>query len=187
MRSVPSMRSRLSGLASSSASAGRTGRMFANSSSPLRRPSRPCSGRGSSGFVESHLGPPTAASRTASESLQAWSDLAGERGAVLVDRRAADQVVGQLDAAEVVEHLARGVHDLGADPVAGKGGNALRGYGRSPCLDEDCGVLGAKLALQQRGGRHGSGCVGPVAVELPAVGSCGARRAGSRAAAAAAR
>ena len=46
-----------SGLASSSAAIGRTGRRFANRPSPLRRPSRPCSGRGASGSVVSHFGP----------------------------------------------------------------------------------------------------------------------------------
>src|SRR4051812_36964178 len=72
-RSVPSIRSRLSGLASSRAVAGRTGRRLANRPSPLRRPSSPCSGRGSSGLVVSHLGPPTAASSTASELRHAAS------------------------------------------------------------------------------------------------------------------
>src|SRR4249919_647721 len=40
---------------------------------PLRRPSSPCSGRGALGSVVSHLGPPTAPSRTASEARQAAS------------------------------------------------------------------------------------------------------------------
>src|SRR3954447_6369709 len=66
-RSVPSIRSWRSGLASSRASLGRTGRRLANRPRPLRRPSRPCSGRGLSGSVVSHLGPPTAQSRTASD------------------------------------------------------------------------------------------------------------------------
>ena len=72
-RSVPSIRSRLSGLASSSAGLGRTGRRLANRPRPLRRPSRPCSGRGAAGSVVSHLGPPTAASSTASAPRQASS------------------------------------------------------------------------------------------------------------------
>ncbi len=67
------MRSRLSGLASRSAGLGRTGRRFANRPSPLRRPSRPCSGRGAAGSVVSHFGPPTAASSTASALRQASS------------------------------------------------------------------------------------------------------------------
>src|SRR5512132_145260 len=72
-RSVPSIRSLLSGLASNSASLGRTGLRFANSPRPLRSPSNPCSGRGASGSVVSHLGPPTAQSRTASDSRHASS------------------------------------------------------------------------------------------------------------------
>ena len=48
----------------------RTGRRFANSSSPLRSPRRPCSGRGASGSVVSHFGPPTAPSSTASAERQ---------------------------------------------------------------------------------------------------------------------
>src|SRR3954464_5754843 len=69
--SVPSIRSRLSGLASSSAGNGFAGRRLANSPRPSRRPSSPCSGRGLSGSVVSHCGPPTAPSRTASASRQA--------------------------------------------------------------------------------------------------------------------
>src|SRR4051794_28273646 len=69
-RSVPSMRSRLSGLASSRASKGLTGRRLANSPRPSRRPSSPCSGRGRCASVVSHFGPPTAPRRTASASRQ---------------------------------------------------------------------------------------------------------------------
>src|SRR5271170_2557132 len=72
-RSVPSIRSRRSGEAPYSAGSGLTGRRFAYSPSPLRRPSRPCSGRGFCGSVVSHLGPPTAASSTASASRHACS------------------------------------------------------------------------------------------------------------------
>src|SRR3954452_19437094 len=72
-RSVPSIRSRFSGLASSSAGEGRTGRRLAYRPRPLRRPSSPCSGRGAAGSVASHFGPPTAASSTASAFAQASS------------------------------------------------------------------------------------------------------------------
>ena len=115
------MRSRLSGLASISAGLGRTGRRFANSPRPLRRPSRPCSGRGLSGSVVSHLGPPTAASSTASARAAGVQDLVGERGPVRVDRRAADQVLLELEIADRGEQLARRGRDLRSDPVAGKG------------------------------------------------------------------
>src|SRR3954447_6477908 len=70
-RSTPSISSRLSGLESSSAGLGRTGRRLANRPRPLRRPSSPCSGRGLSGSVVSHFGPPTAQSSTASDCLHA--------------------------------------------------------------------------------------------------------------------
>src|SRR5437764_284108 len=70
-RSVRSITSSRSGLESYSAGSGRTGRRFANSPRPCRRPSNPCSGRGWCGSVVSHFGPPTAASRTASARRQA--------------------------------------------------------------------------------------------------------------------
>src|SRR4051794_376643 len=76
-RSVPSMTSRLSGLASSRAGNGLTGRRVANRPSPSRMPSSPCSGRGRLGSVVSHLGPPTAPRRTASASRQAASVSSG--------------------------------------------------------------------------------------------------------------
>ena len=52
---------------------GLTGRRLAYRPRPLRRPSSPCSGRGASGSVVSHFGPPTAASSTASARRQASS------------------------------------------------------------------------------------------------------------------
>src|SRR5258708_6395793 len=70
-RSVPSIRSGRSGEASYRAGIGLTGRRFAYRPRPLRSPSSPCSGRGASGSVVSHFGPPTAASRTASAARQA--------------------------------------------------------------------------------------------------------------------
>ena len=125
-RSVPSMRSRLSGLASSSAGLGRTGRRFANSPRPLRRPSSPCSGRGFAGSVVSHLGPPTAASSTASAARQASRTSSVSAVAVGVDRRAADQVLLELEVTDRGQQLARRGRDLRADPVAGKGCDAPR-------------------------------------------------------------
>ena len=118
---MPSIRSRLSGLASSSAGLGRTGRRLANRPRPLRSPSRPCSGRGAAGSVVSHLGPPTAASSTASARAAGVEHLVGERGAVRVDRGAADQPLVELEVAQLAEHLLGRGHDLGADPVAGQG------------------------------------------------------------------
>ena len=57
--------------------------------------------------------------------------LVGERGAVGVDRGAADQVLVELEVADGVEHPDRGRDDLGADAVSGQGDYAL-GHGREP-------------------------------------------------------
>src|SRR3954470_6393731 len=72
-RAVASIPARFSGLASSSAGEGRTGRRLAYRPRPLRSPSSPCSGRGAAGSAASHFGPPTAASSTASAFAQASS------------------------------------------------------------------------------------------------------------------
>ena len=95
---------RRSGLASASAGTTRTGRRFANSSSPLRRPSRPCSGRGASGSVVSHFGPPTAPSSTASAPRQR-SSTSGSSGVPCssIDDAADRQLL----------HLEAGVEPLG--------------------------------------------------------------------------
>src|ERR1039457_6865944 len=66
-RSVPSISSRFNGEASYSAGSGLTGRRFAYSPRPLRKPSKPCSGRGLAGSVASHLVAP-AATRTPNHS-----------------------------------------------------------------------------------------------------------------------
>ena len=47
-------------------------------------------------------------------------DLVGERGAVGVDRGAADEVLVEVELADRVEHAPRRGDDLGADPVAGQ-------------------------------------------------------------------
>src|SRR5579875_1746148 len=72
-RSTPSISWARSGEASARAGNGLTGRRLAYRPRPLRRPSRPCSGRGACGSVESQRGPPTAASRTASAERAAAS------------------------------------------------------------------------------------------------------------------
>src|ERR1700693_615898 len=118
-RSVPSIRSRRSGEASYSAGSGLTGRRLAYRPSPLRSPSSPCSGRGLSGSVVSHFGPPTAASRTASAWREGGERLCGQRRAVGVDRRPAEDVLLEIELAHRGEHLDRRRHDLWPDPVAG--------------------------------------------------------------------
>src|SRR3954453_5218483 len=94
-------------------------------------PRRPCSGRGASGSVVSHFGPPTAASSTASDCLQASIVACGSgspggavrapparRFAGRVDRGASDQLLVVGEVAELVEHAYCGVGDLRADAVA---------------------------------------------------------------------
>ena len=72
-RSTPSMTSGFSVEAPARALNIFTGRRFVYRPSALRMPSRPCSGRGFSGSVVSHFGPPTAASSTASDAFAASS------------------------------------------------------------------------------------------------------------------
>lgn len=55
-----------------------TGRRLVYRPSSLRMPKSPCSGRGAAGSVVSHLGPPTAASSTASEARAASSVAVGK-------------------------------------------------------------------------------------------------------------
>src|SRR3954447_9747301 len=69
--STPSINSRLSGEASYRAGSGRTGRRFAYRPSSARSLNRPCSGRTAPGSLVSHLGPPRAPRKTASEALTA--------------------------------------------------------------------------------------------------------------------
>ena len=119
---------RAAGWRRSSASTARTGRRLAYRPRPLRRPSRPCSGRGASGSVVSHFGPPTAASSTASAARQAarissvsavpWASIDAPP-----NRCSSNAKSPRRD-----EELERRGGDLGADPVAGKHGDA-HGHG----------------------------------------------------------
>src|SRR3954451_21923356 len=69
--STPSISSRLSGEASYRAGKGRIGRRLAYRPSSARRRNKPCSGRTAPGSFVSHLGPPSAPRKTASEALTA--------------------------------------------------------------------------------------------------------------------
>ena len=109
-----------SGLASTSAGLGRTGRRFAKRPRPLRRPRSPCSGRGLSGSVVSHFGPADGSEQHGVGLAALLEDLVGERDPVLVDRGAADEVLLVGEVADGVEDLDGGRDDLGADPVAGQ-------------------------------------------------------------------
>ena len=79
-RSTPAIRSSRSGLASISAAIGLTGRRFAYRPSPLRSPSRPCSGRGASGSVRVPLRPADGAEQHGVGVAAGGEHLVGERG-----------------------------------------------------------------------------------------------------------
>ena len=133
-RSAPARRSgrrraparRRSGLAPEQRGLGRTGRRLANRPRPLRSPSRPCSGRGASGSVVSHFGPPTAPSSTASAAAAPLEHLRQQRHAVLVDRDAPDRELGDLEArrrtrsATASSRSSARRHHLRSDAVAGQ-------------------------------------------------------------------
>ena len=122
------IRSGRSGLASASASLGRTGRRFAYNPSPLRRPSSPCSGRGASGSVVSHFGPPTAPRSTASAARHA-SSTSSVSAVPCSSISAADRVLGDVELAERVEQPAPPRRSRG-DPVARKDDDAQPSVGR---------------------------------------------------------
>ena len=117
---MPAIRSSRSGLAPTSAGLGRTGRRLANRPIPLRRPSRPCSGRGRVGVGGVPLRPADGAEQDRVGGAAGVQHLVGEGGAVLVDRDAADQALVELELAQGLEQAAGGADDLGADPVAGQ-------------------------------------------------------------------
>ena len=99
-RSVPSTTSRRSGLASSSASTARTGRRLAYRPSALRRPSRPCSGRGASGSVRVPLRAADGGQQDGVGRAAGGERLVGQRRAVGVDRGAAERVLGEREVAQ---------------------------------------------------------------------------------------
>jgi hypothetical protein len=59
-------------------------------------------------------------------------NLVGERRAVLVDRGAADEILGDLEVAESIQHPPARRADLGTDAVAGKKDDPLRHRALSP-------------------------------------------------------
>ena len=118
---MPSISSRFSGLASYSAGSGLTGRRLANRPSPLRSPSRPCSGRGFGGVGRVPLRAPDRRQQHRVGAAAGVERLVGQRDAVSVDRGAAEQVLLELEVGPTArEHLDRRGDDLRADPVAGE-------------------------------------------------------------------
>ena len=125
----------------------------------MRRPSRPCSGRGASGSVVSHFGPPTAPSRTASAPRQASEHLVGEGGAVRVDRAAAHQLLVELELAERLEQAPRGARRSPARSRRRAGGRCggRRSRGRTLCsgrtrLDVEADVVEGQRLAETRPG-----------------------------------
>ena len=114
-----------SGLASTSEGLGRTGRRFANRPRPLRRPSRPCSGRGASGSVRVPLRAADRAEQHGVRGAAGLEHLVGERRPVRVDRGAADEMLGQLEVADLLEQAPRSARRSPARsrrPAAGRSG-----------------------------------------------------------------
>ena len=113
---------------------------------PLRRPSRPCSGRGASGVGRVPFGPADGAEQDRVGCAAGLEHLVGEGGAVGVDRAAAHQLLVELELAERLEQAARGADDLGADPVAGQQDYA-GGAGTAGTL---CGYAPARASMLRR-------------------------------------
>ena len=118
-------RSGRSGLASTSAGLGRTGRRFAYRPRPLRRPRRPCSGRGASGSVVSHFGPPTAPSSTASAPRHASSTSSVRAVPCASIEAPPTGCSANSNSPDRVEQPASRREDLGPDPVAWAGPRCL--------------------------------------------------------------
>ena len=100
----------------------------------MRRPSRPCSGRGALGVGRVPLRAADGGEQDGVGALAGGERLVGQRRAVGVDRGAAERVLLE---GEVVgdggEHLERRGEHLGADPVAGEGDD--RGHGPGSVME----------------------------------------------------
>ena len=153
-RSVPSTTSRRSGLASSSAATARTGRRLAYRPSALRRPSRPCSGRGALGSVRVPLRAADGGQQDGVGLAAGGQRLVGQRRPVGVDRGAAEGVLGEREVAHARQDLEGRGGDLGADPVAGKHGDA-HGHGAGSlwflAVDDGRDQRGAEAPRAARG------------------------------------
>ena len=77
---------------------GATGRRFAYRPRPLRRPSRPCSGRGLCGVGRVPLRAADGGEQHGVGAAAGREHLVGQRGAVGVDRGAAEDVLLELEA-----------------------------------------------------------------------------------------
>ena len=114
------MRSRLSGLASSSAGLGRTGRRFANRPEALAEPEQALLRTRRVGVGGVPLRPADRREHDRVGAAAGLQHLVGERRPVGVDGGAADQVLLELEIADRGQQLARRGRDLRSYPVAGK-------------------------------------------------------------------
>ena len=148
---------------------GLTGRRLAYRPRPLRRPSSPCSGRGASGSVVSHLGPPTAQSSTASEARHASST--SSVSAVPCSSIEAPPIGCSVisKSPSSLEQLGRRGADLGSDPVAGQQDDSRLRRPRPRGLDVEADVVERQRLVHL--GDHG---VGEVDRAGPRAGAPGA-------------
>ena len=162
-------------------------RRFANSPSPLRRPSRPCSGRGLSGSVVSHFGPPTAQSSTASDWRHASSTSSVSAAPCSSIEAPPIRCSVDLEVAEGIEHRRRRGRDLGADAVAGKEATIRSGIGparrdvEADVVEDERIILERSRTASANGRRRSSGswarCGPMVTVVVKSYGSVGLARA----------
>ena len=145
-----------SGLASSSAGLGRTGRRFANSPSPLRRPSRPCSGRGALGVGGVPLRPADRGQQHGVGAAAGLEHLVGEGRAVGVDRGAADQLLLELEVTDRASTRSAAAMISGPIPSPGRvttrcgtagtvSGPAEPGVQRAPRMRPGCSPLNGSV------------------------------------------
>ena len=114
------MRSRRSGLASSSASLAADGPKVREQAQALAKPEQPLLGPGRVGVGRVPLGPADGAEEDGVGLATGLERLLGEGGAVLVDRGAPDRVLGDFEVADRLQDSAMRPDDLGADAVAGQ-------------------------------------------------------------------
>ena len=145
-RSAP----RAAGSRATSAGLGRTGRRFAYRPRPLRSPSRPCSGRGASGSVVSHFGPPTAPSSTASAARQASSTSSVSAVPWASIEAPPTRCSVSSNSPSASSSAARRGDDLGPDPVAGQQRRSARASRRPPRRDVEAHVVEAQRARASR-------------------------------------
>ena len=139
---------------------------------PCGGPSRPCSGRGASGSVVSHFGPPTAASSTASAPRQASRTSSVSAAAVGVDRRAAHEPLVELEVADRAR-AAPCAAAMISGPMPSPGSRTMRFVTAADPRYSPCRCRGERRA-------RAPGLRGMVARRFLSDASCSIRRSSSR-------